>query len=207
MCTNDRTKGRKWGWRDLNPRSTDIPGFTRQNSRGSSSRTVIIRALGISAGVSSIWRESLWSQSPCLAWPQPHGCWLMNSGYSGFDSVTEAMRKSTPRYFPRSGDLARCGNGLVELASVVAGEEGRSCPVRTIFEVDIRTMRGPGNCNQLYRRLEGRFSLIIGTVLPEFGYWMANQPALASLLVSHPVGFSPTNSRRASDIPSELISP
>ena len=59
-----------WGRRDLNPRSTDISGAPR-NSRGSSTRAMISRPLGISVW-SVVPGASLWSQSPCLAWPQPH---------------------------------------------------------------------------------------------------------------------------------------
>src|SRR6056297_3627995 len=59
----------KWGRRDLNPRSTDISGAPR-NSRGSSTRPMISRPLGISVW-SVVPGASLWSQSPCLAWPQP----------------------------------------------------------------------------------------------------------------------------------------
>ena len=89
--------GRKWGRRDLNPRSTDISGAPR-NSRGSSTRPMISRPLGISVW-SVVPGASLWSQSPCLAWPQPRVIshqLLAETRIKGFRSQAIGRRNGGP---------------------------------------------------------------------------------------------------------------
>jgi hypothetical protein len=94
-CCRSRicSRQQKWGWRDLNPRSTDISGHVAPRySRGSSRRPVISRTLCISVWSSSRAR-GLWSQSPCLAWPQPLDRGFVGVTYSGYDWASGAHRR------------------------------------------------------------------------------------------------------------------